>query len=423
MVLKGESVIGIDRMRHELLHVLGQHVDLQVHGVARRSARRASCAQGLGDERDGEARVVHRRPRSATRRRPRSSPSRPRSAAGPRRRRSGPRARSPPRRDRLDRARRRRRGPARCGRPGGRRRAAAARGSPRRRRRARQRGAAQRLGHHVGAEARPVARPWRSGRRRSRRPSRPRRAPAPRGVSDAQPSVRERRDRARGLDEPGEHSPLPQPRGDQHVVVDALDLGVHRARARRRSSRRPAPRPPPCVAAAERASGATNMRASSISPASRKTPARCGPPSSSSDWMSREPSSSSAAPTRAASFWPRSPRSPRPRRCAGASVAVRLAAREQTTITGDLAGAAHQLASRAAGWPRSRTPPAAAGAPTPSTRAVSSGSSAQRGVDAHGHGVALGAPAVGAGAAGLAGDPLRVAGARWRPCRRASSPT
>ncbi len=48
---------------------------------------------------------------------------------------------------------------------------------------------------------------------------------------------------------------------------------------------------------------------------------------------------------------------------------------------------------------------------TPSTRAVSSGSSDMRGADPHGHGVALGAPAVGACAAGVAGDPLRVAAA------------
>ncbi len=50
--------------------------------------------------------------------------------------------------------------------------------------------------------------------------------------------------------------------------------------------------------------------------------------------------------------------------------------------------------------------------PTPSTRAVSSGSSCDRRVDAHGHGVALRAPAVGPGAARLAGDPLRVTAAR-----------
>ena len=82
---------------------------------------------------------------------------------------------------------------------------------------------------------------------------------------------------------------------DQHVVVDPLHL-AWTARAARGGDRldalaldggRARSRPPA-------SSGATNRRTSSISPASRNAPARCGPPSSSSDWTPRAPSSSSA---------------------------------------------------------------------------------------------------------------------------------
>ena len=118
-----------------------------------------------------------------------------------------------------------------------------------------------------------------------------------------------------------------------------------------------------------------NMRTSSISPASRNTPARCGPPSSSSDWISRDPSSSSASRTRAASFspvahdhlharvarahrWPCAWRRASTRRSPGTSAALRTSCE-----------------SERAGSPPSRTPPGAGWLETPSIRAVSSGSS------------------------------------------------
>ena len=68
---------------HQLLDVLGQHVDLQVDGGARLAPSRAWCARASR----GSARPRTRRRRSprrsARRRRWRSSPSRPRSAAAP----------------------------------------------------------------------------------------------------------------------------------------------------------------------------------------------------------------------------------------------------------------------------------------------------------------------------------------------------
>ena len=73
--------------------------------------------------------------------------------------------------------------------------------------------------------------------------------------------------------------------------VDPLDLAGQGPRARRRSPRRPGPRARRARRRPPASIGATNRRASSISPASRNAPARCGPPSSSSDWMPRAPSS------------------------------------------------------------------------------------------------------------------------------------
>ena len=82
--------------RDELLHVLGEHVHLQVHGPAGLGRRRASCARA---SRGSATRRTSRRRSptpSATRRRPRSSPSRPCSAAVRAGRRTSRPARSRP---------------------------------------------------------------------------------------------------------------------------------------------------------------------------------------------------------------------------------------------------------------------------------------------------------------------------------------
>ena len=152
-----------------------------------------------------------------------------------------------------------------------------------------------------------------------------------------------------------------------------------------------------------------NMRASSISPASRNAPARCGPPSSSSDWTSRAPSSSSASLHARALVLAGGD----DHVDAGGLERLHRGARGGARADhdhGHLGRRRARAASRAAGAPRSRTRPARGWRATPSTRAVSSGSSASAVPMPDGHRVGLGAPAVGAGAAGLAGDPLRVAG-------------
>ena len=76
-----------------------------------------------------------------------------------------------------------------------------------------------------------------------------------------------------------------------------------------------------------------------------------------------------------------------------------------------LGGASRRAASRAAGAPRSRTRRGAAGARLPRRATVSSGSSASAVPMPTATASRLGAPAVRAGPARLAGDPLRVAGA------------
>src|SRR3954469_17327052 len=44
---------------HQLLHVLGQHIDLQVHDAARFCLPERGALERLGDEGDGETAVVH----------------------------------------------------------------------------------------------------------------------------------------------------------------------------------------------------------------------------------------------------------------------------------------------------------------------------------------------------------------------------
>src|SRR4051812_47696527 len=137
-------------------------------------------------------------------------------------------------------------------------------------------------------------------------------------------------------------------------------------------------------------SGARNRRISSISPASRNAPARCGPPSSRIDVTSRAPSWSSAERTRAGSFSPAATTISAPA-ASSASVCWRGAARETTTVSGISGAARTSWLAMDAVHARGEL-----------------GVVGQRGPDAYGDGVDGGAPVVGALAAGDARDPLRV---------------
>src|SRR4051812_11737971 len=186
--------------------------------------------------------------------------------------------------------------------------------------------------------------------------------------------------------------------------------------------------------------GATNRRISSTSPASRKAPARCGPPSSRIEVTPSAPSWTSALRTRSGSLAPVATRISAPA-TSRASVAVRGAARETTTVRGTSGapatswessgrraseaktirrGRRHTPAGRAGrrgSWGRAGPTPARlgveAGRAGPRAPAVGGGGErrpvGQRGPEADGHGVAARPPAVRETAGVLAGDPLRVA--------------
>ena len=271
-----------------------------------------------------------------------------------------------------DDAERRRRGPARRGRRGGR---SARSGSSRFTRRAglelAERRAAQRLVHDVGAEALAVAQADRGqadavdrdrvalgrARRRAatrrsaarRRRSRSTRRRVPRSWTSPVNSRHHSRSRA----DTSRSSPT---RSQSSVsarsgVGDALD--ARRPRAGR------APR-------GRRArSGARNRRTSSISPASRNAPARCGPPSSRIEVTSAlaelvERGAHARRLVLAGRDDDLGARPSRARRCR-----ARGAARETTTVSGISARRAHELASRAAGARSSRRRRGAAGGRRP----------------------------------------------------------
>ena len=118
--------------------------------------------------------------------------------------------------------------------------------------------------------------------------------------------------------------------------------------------------------------------------------------------------------------WRRSPRrrAPRARRWRRAA---RRARRRRSA--GSRARVGDELGVAAAAAPVESNTTRRGWRATPSTRAVSCGSSASAvpmptATASHSARQRCAEPA-----ARLAGDPLRVAGARWRPCRRASSPT
>src|SRR4051794_4947389 len=121
-------------------------------------------------------------------------------------------------------------------------------------------------------------------------------------------------------------------------------------------------------------SGARNSRTSSISPASRNAPARWGPPSSRIEVTSRSPSWSRAERTRAGSFSPTATMISAPA-ASSALVSWRGAARETTTVSGVSATSWTSLLASGR-RPRESKTTRRGWRCTPSTRAVSSGSSA-----------------------------------------------
>src|SRR3954447_9696163 len=179
------------------------------------------------------------------------------------------------------------------------------------------------------------------------------------------------------LDEAGEHH---HSRRRALTRTSSATRLQSRVRARRAWEMRSTPSPssgsrallPPS------SSGARNRRTSSISPASRNAPARCGPPSSRRPATPRSPSWSSAERTRAGSFWPVATSTSAPA-VSSASVAERGAARETTTVSGTSwawptsleSSGRRAVASKTTrrGWRR-------AGTSGSSMRAVSCGSSA-----------------------------------------------
>ena len=182
--------------------------------------------------------------------------------------------------------------------------------------------------------------------------------------------------RAELLDEPGEHrSPLPQPRGDEHVLADAARTRASARAAPRRSARRPRPRAGR-GRCGRRARAARGTAAARRSRRRRRTRRRgCGPPSSRIEPMPAAPSWSSARATRAGSCSPVATID----LGAGASPArrsrVRGAARETTTVSGTSGAAATSCESSGSRAVESKTTRRGWRA-TPSMRAVSCGSSA-----------------------------------------------
>ena len=214
----------------------------------------------------------------------------------------------------------------------------------------------------------------------------------------------------RSPDQAGEHrSPLLQPGARSGGPRRPARTPASRRAARRRCARRP--RPPAgrgrCVPPSS--IGARNRRTSSISPASRNAPARCGPPSSSTEAMPSSPSRSSASRTRAGSFSPVATTTSAPA-ISSASVAARGARARDDDDQPLLARLGDELrverqARRRSRRRRARGWRATAGDAGGQLRVVG-----QRRADADRDGVDRGAPAVRARTAGLAGDPLRVAG-------------
>src|ERR671918_7495 len=195
-----------------------------------------------------------------------------------------------------------------------------------------ERGAAQCLRHHVGCEAVRVRLHGRQadpvhGDRVSLGEVR-----AERGLH-LEPPVVDGADGALVCHEPGEHRYQSFSRA--RISTSSSSRSTSTCRARGAAAICPMPIPSTGVFASRPPvrSGATKIRASSISSASRNAPARCGPPSSSSDWTSRAPSSPSACLTRAASFWPVETITSTPADSSDCTD-VREAAREQTTVTG-----------------------------------------------------------------------------------------
>src|SRR4051794_36428154 len=212
---------------------------------------------------------------------------------------------------------------------------------PRVRLHAPERRAPQRLVHHVGAEQLAAAHPHRgqadavdrdgvalgqlTGQRGAHR-----QAHAVAGLVDPV-------HRAQVLDEAGEHH---HSRSRALTSRSSPMTSQSSVSARTASAMRSTP-PPSSGSRAARpptTSGARNRRISSISPASRNAPARCGPPSSRIDVTSWAPSWSSAERTRAGSCWPAATTISAPA-ASSASVCWRGAARETTTVSG-ISGAA-----------------------------------------------------------------------------------
>ena len=359
---------------HQLLHVLGEHVDLEVHRAAGRGRAERRALERLGNQRHREARVVdlgHGQRHAVHGDRALLDHVAQQLRAGPR---SAPRARGrpratdstvpvpstwpcttwPPSRS-----------PARSG-------SSRFTSSPPRERR--ERGAAQRLRHHVGGEGRRSAR-RRSGRRRSPRPSRRRASSAASGVSTSRRPPAIARTAPLPATSPVNTSPLLEAGRDQHVVVDALDLDVRARAARRRSRprrcprRRSWPRVPPSIM--RRDEHARLVDLAGLEEGAGQV--RAALEQQRLDLAVRRARRARAA-TRAASFSPVATITSTPA-ASSASVAVRAAAREQTTITGT--SLALRTSCESSGRRASESNTTRRGwRATPSTRAVSCGSSA-----------------------------------------------
>ena len=227
-------------------------------------------------------------------------------------------------------------------------------------------------------------------------------------------------------DQAGEHA-LTTPscgRGSGRPRRCARSRATARA-SRRRCARRPRPRAGRGRSSRRGRPGAMKSAISSTSPASRKAPARCGPPSSSSEVMPAAPSWSSAERTRAGSFSPVATID----LGAGDLERVRRGARRGARDDDGqrhARRAADELGVERAAAPRSRRRRGAAAGrrrPGSSMRAVSCGSSAS----------AVPMPTTTASRSPrqqVAREPARTRRrstwsrrCAWRPCRRASSPT
>src|SRR5918992_3516305 len=235
-----------------------------------------------------------------------------------------------------------------------------------------ERGAAQRLRHHVGGEAVHVrldggeANAVHGDRVTVREVGAERRL-------DLEAPVADRADGALVCHEPGEHRYQSFSRATISTSSSSRSTSTCSARGAAAMRSMPIPSTAGFASRPPIRSGATKMRASSISSASRNAPARCGPPSSRSDWTSRAPSSPSACFTRAASFCPVATITSTPAD-SSACTDVRAAAREQTTVTGTSATPRTSCESSGSRASESNTTRRGWRA-TPSMRAVSRGSS------------------------------------------------